>query len=304
MTTSAIQSESKSTRKRSDIETIINFAGQSSVIGLADLGGLSSKALQGIRASLRSGGDVEATIKVAKNTLKKIAFEKISQKSDKKDIAKIISHINGSCAMIFTNANPFKLQKFLNQNQVPAPAKTGQVSPVDVFVPEGVTNLDPGPIISELGSIGLQTRIEKGKIRIMKTTKVLSAGETVSEAHASVLFRLGIQPFKVGLKLYTILENGEIIDGSILEVDEDKILVDLQQAYSQAIFLAIFPKVAYYTEESIPHLLSAAIAQAMALSLNVGYTTEKTIDLLLAKVSQQVSVLKNEILKVNSNIEF
>jgi large subunit ribosomal protein L10 len=303
MATSTIQSENGPKKKRSQVETIIHLAEQSSVIGLADLSGLSSKALQGIRASLRSKRDVEALIKVAKNTLKKIALEEISRKSDKKDLAKIIPHINGSCALIFTNTNPFKLQNFLDRNQVPAPAKTGQVSPVDVFVPDGVTNLDPGPIISELGSIGLQTRIEKGKIRITKTAKVLSSGETVSEAHASVLSRLGIQPFKVGLKLNTVLENGELIDGSILEVDEDKILVDLQQAYLKALNLAIFPKVAYYTDETIPHLLSTAIVQAMALSLDAGYVTNKNIGLLLVKASQQASTLKDEILKINSHLE-
>ncbi|MHA2343887.1 MAG: 50S ribosomal protein L10, partial [Candidatus Hodarchaeales archaeon] len=101
--------------------------------------------------------------------------------------------------MIFTNTNPFKLQHYLSKNKVPAPAKTGQISTVDVYIPEGLTNLDPGPIISELGSIGLQTRIEKGKIRITKTAKVLSIGDTVSESHAAVLTRLNILPFSVSL---------------------------------------------------------------------------------------------------------
>jgi hypothetical protein len=192
----------------------------------------------------------------------------------------------------------------LNKNQVPAPAKTGQITPIDVFISEGVTNLDPGPIISELGSIGLQTRIEKGKIRVSKTAKVLSIGDTVSEAHAAVLARLGIQPFKVGLKLSTVLENGELIDGTILDVDESKILVDLQQAYLDTLFLAINPKVSYYSVVTTPILLRTAISQAMALSLESNIVTDKTIDLLVVKTSKQAELLKEKVLSEHPEIGF
>ena len=290
MAISALRSEARQKRKKGQIDAIVNLVEQNSVIALANLSGISSKALQGIRSSMRSG-EVEASIKVAKNTIKTLALKKTS----KKEITKLIPHINGSCAIIFTNTNPFKLQKFLNQNQVPAPAKAGQISPVDVYVSEGLTNLDPGPIIGELGSIGLQTRIEKGKIRISKTAKVLSKNDTVTEAHATVLARLGIQPFKVGLKLQTVLEDGELIDGRILDVDEDQIISDLQQASLNALILAVNPKIVYYTASSAPFLLKTAISQAMALSLACNFVTEKTVDLLLIKAVKQAELLNNRL---------
>ncbi|MFX0123296.1 MAG: 50S ribosomal protein L10 [Candidatus Hodarchaeota archaeon] len=298
MAISAIRSEKRQKRKRRQIDAIVSLTEQNSVIGLVNLSGISSKALQGIRSSMRSG-EVEATIQVAKNTIKTLALEK----TNKKDITKLIPHINGSCAIIFTNTNPFKLQKFLNRNQVPAPAKVGQISPVDVYVSEGLTNLDPGPIIGELGSIGLQTRIEKGKIRISKTAKVLSKNDTVTEAHATVLTRLGIQPFKVGLKLSTILENGELIDGKILDVDEDQIISDLQQAYLNALILAINPNIAYYSVAATPILLKTAVSQNMALSLACNYLTEQTVDFILIKAVKQAELLKERALKENSELK-
>lgn len=299
MVISAIRSERGKNKKKEQIDTIVNLAKQNLVLGLVNLSGISSKALQGIRSSMRSG-EVVATIKVAKNTLKTLALEK----ADKKDLAKLIPYITGSCAMVFTNTNPYKLQKFLNQNQVPAPAKTGQTSPVDVFVSEGVTNLDPGPIISELGLIGLQTRIEKGKIRITKTTKVLSPGEIVSEAHAAVLARLGIFPFTVGLKLSTVLENGELIDGTLLDVDEDKLLTDLQQAYLNALFLAINPNIIYYSVVATPILLKSAISRAMVLSVECDYVLDVTIDFFITKSLKQAELLKEQVLRKNSELEF
>ena len=303
MAASATQLEKDFEKKTTQIDTLINLGNKNSVIGLVDLSGISSKALQGIRTLLRAGGEVEATIKVAKNTLKTIAFKKLSQGTNK-SIEKLIPNIQGSCAIIFTNTNPFKLQQFLNKNQVPAPAKTGQISPVDVYVPEGTTNLDPGPIISDLGSIGLKTRIEKGKIRITKTSKVLSIGDTVSESHSSVLSRLDILPFKVGLKLSIVLEEDDLIEGSVLEVDDEKIISDLQQAYLRALSLAVYPKVAYISESTIPMLLKTAVSRAMSLSLESGYTTDMTIDLLLAKTSRQAGILKQQVQEKDPAIEF
>lgn len=303
MITSTLQEKSESNRNRAQIETIIELIEQNSVVGLANLTGLSSKALQGIRSSLRLSKEIDGTIKVAKNTLKKLALDDISQKSGKKDLKKLIPHINGSCAMIFSNTNPFRLQKFLNQNQVPAPAKAGQISPVDVIVSEGATNLDPGPIISELSSIGLQTRIEKGKIKIMKSAKVLNTGDSVTESHAAVLTRLGIQPFKVGLRIEAVLEDGKIIEGSSLDVDEDKIISDLQTAYKEALFLAINPKIAYYTVTTIPLLLNKAISQVMSLSVESGYATQKTIDFLLAKALNQAKTLMKKIKTENPSLD-
>ncbi|MHA2304911.1 MAG: 50S ribosomal protein L10 [Candidatus Hodarchaeales archaeon] len=304
MAVSASRIERDYGKKATQINTLTSLAEQNSVIGLVDLSGISSKALQGIRRLLRAGGEVEATIKVAKNAIKTIAFENISSTSNKKDIQKIIPYISGSCAVLFSNANPFKLQQFLNQNQVPAPAKTGQVSPVDVFVPEGTTNLDPGPIISELGSIGLQTRIEKGKIRITKTAKVLSVGDTVSESHSAVLSRLGIQPFKVGLKLSIVLENEDLIEGKILEIDEEKVIADLRQAYLKALALATSSDVVYYSDASTPILLKTAISQALSVAVESGYVTDKTIDLLVAKSSNEAEILKQKILEKDPTIQF
>jgi len=303
MSISITKTKSGLTRKEAQIETIVKLAEENSVIGIADLSGISSKAIQGIRTSLRSG-EVNATLKVAKNTLKSIALEKLQKKASKKGVEQFITHINGSCALIFTNENPFKLQRFLSKNTVPAPAKAGQISPVEVVIPEGVTNLDPGPIISELGSIGLQTRIEKGKIRITKTAKVLSIGDTVSETHAAVLTRLGIQPFSVNLRISQVLEGDEVIDGSILEVDEDKIISDLQQAYMNAMAIAVDPRVTYLSKESIPILLGKAARQAYGLSIESNYLTQDNLNALLAKTKAQAESLKGKVSEKDSKLDF
>lgn len=303
MATGAAQISSGLVKKQEQIITIRELVSQNSIIAIADLSGISSKALQGIRRSLRTG-EVTATIKIAKNTLKSLAFEILVKGTGNKNLAKLIPHIQGSCALVFFNTNPYKMQRFLDQNRVPAPAKAGQVSPIDVYVPEGSTNLEPGPIISELGAVGLATRIERGKIKITKTSRVLSVGETVTETLAAVLTRLGIQPFKVGLELNTVLEDGELIDGKNLKVDEDAVLADLQRAYIDALVLAIHPGVVYYAEKTIKLLLNKAFTHSLVLSLDAGYVTDKTTEPLLAKSRSQALLLQEAITKSNPDLEF
>ena len=153
-------------------------------------------------------------------------------------------------------------------------------------------------------TIRLQTRIEKGKIRITKTARVLTKGEVVTESHAAVLTRLGIQPFKVGLKLNTVLEGGELIDGSVLDVDEDEIIADLQKAHLNAFSLALSPKLLYYTPLTLPILLKIALSQAMKLSFESNFITDKTVSPLLLKASNKAEILKERVLSRDTGIQF
>ena len=54
MAISITKTKSGLTRKEAQIETIKKLAEENSVVGIADLSGISSKAIQGIRTSLRS----------------------------------------------------------------------------------------------------------------------------------------------------------------------------------------------------------------------------------------------------------
>jgi large subunit ribosomal protein LP0 len=88
--------------------------------GIISLDGISSSVMQKIRASLR---DQATEIRVAKNTIKTLALKKAAKK--KKGIDTLIEHLDGSCGLIFSELSPFRLQKILLENQMPAPAKTG-----------------------------------------------------------------------------------------------------------------------------------------------------------------------------------
>ncbi|MFX1250392.1 MAG: 50S ribosomal protein L10 [Promethearchaeota archaeon] len=226
-----------------------------SVIGVLRLDGISTNVIQGVRTALREN----STIKVTKNTLKFLALEACEKK--KPNIGKLKEHLQGSCALLFTDFDPYYLQSILQKTQMAVPAKIGQEVPNDVIVPAGDTGLNPGPVMSEFREVGINTRVEQGKIKIIKDTKVLSKGEVVTANHASILSKLDIKPFLLGMTLSAAYKDGEILTDIIIDIDGTK--EQLTQANRHVMNLAM--KIAYYSPQTITSLLQLANVHALGL---------------------------------------
>ncbi|MFX0206500.1 MAG: 50S ribosomal protein L10 [Candidatus Hodarchaeota archaeon] len=263
--------------KEEQITHLQRLIEEHNVIGLFSLNNITSSVIQQIRRNLRG----QTELKIAKNTLKTRAIDEVMSSKSKPSLDSLKDYIKGSCGLIFSNMNPFKLQRFLHQNRRPAPARTGQIVPVDVIVPEGNTNLDPGPVIGELNSIGLPTRIEKGKIKIIKSTRILKVGDTVTETHASVLARLGILPFESGLEMLVAYENGVIFEKSDLNIDITNLLSQLKEAGQNAMSLAL--EIDYICEQTILSLLQKVHQHTVNLALEIDYISNDTLKPLLSK---------------------
>jgi len=85
--------------------------------------------------------------------------------------------IKENVAIIFSDIDCFELAAELVKNKSPAKASPGQEACEDIEVPAGPTDLMPGPAISELGSVGIQIQIDKGKISIKEAKIVVKKGE-------------------------------------------------------------------------------------------------------------------------------
>nr|MDO8100721.1 50S ribosomal protein L10 [Candidatus Njordarchaeota archaeon] len=244
-------------KKVRQVEELKELVRQSSVIGIVKISGIGTRQLQGIKRSLHG----KAVIRVVKNTLVKKAIEEEGEK--KKGIDKVLSLLKEQNAFIFTNMSPFKLGIVFSKNKVKAPAKAGTIATNDVVVPSGNTGFTPGPVISQLGEVGLPTRVESGSIWVTRDTVVARKGDKISQNLAIVLSRLGILPFEVQLRLACAYEKGEIISGEVLDIDEAKILNDLREAHRSAINLAVFAGLV--NSETVTLLLAKAEMEAKAL---------------------------------------
>lgn len=242
-------------------------------IGIVNMENLPAKQLQKMRASLREKGIV---LRMTKRRLIAKAFE-----AAKKDVSKLAEQIRGMPAMIFTKENPFALFKLLKKSQSTAPIKAGQVAPDDIVVKAGPTSFAPGPIIGELGGVGIKTEIKDGKVAVKEDSVVAKAGDVVSAQLAGLLTRMGIEPMRIGLDLRAVFEDGEILTRNVLDIDEDAVMGQFVTASQDAFALAM--EVGYPTSETIEPMLQRAFMDAVNLALDTGVVNGETVKPLLSK---------------------
>ncbi|WXG40595.1 MAG: 50S ribosomal protein L10 [Candidatus Freyarchaeum deiterrae] len=242
--------------KKSELKSLLE---KYKVIGITTMQGIGAKQLQGLRKKLKG----TALIRMDKNTIITRSLSEIKDK--KKNADKLADYVRGSVALILTDMDPFKLSNILAKNKTRTTAKPETVSPVEIMVPAGNTGFPPGPVIGELGEAGLPTRVESGTIWITKDTVVAKQGDLINKKLALVLKRIGIEPIEVGLSLYAALDDGLILTEDVLAADPEKYVKRIQEAYIQALNLAIYAGI--ITPETIPLLLRKAYAEASNIAI-------------------------------------
>src|SRR3989338_3654211 len=91
----------------------------------------------------------------------------------------------------------------------------------NIEIPEGPTELMPGPAVSELSALGIKIQIEKGKITIKEPKIVVKKGEKISQAAAEILSKLDIKPFKIGFIPVCSFDTKEKIFYSEIKIDTE-----------------------------------------------------------------------------------
>ncbi len=273
--------------KIKEVNEIVKTIKQWPVIGLLNMESLPALQLLRMKHNLHDSVKIRM---VRKESLIR-ALDKLG--SDLKNGDQIKERIRGMPALIFTKESPFKLYKILKKSKSKAPAKAGQVAPNDLIIKAGPTSFDPGPIIGELGRVGLKTKVEGGKIHIANDKVLVKEGEVINEGAADVLAKLGIEPMEIGLNLILAYENGEILGKDVLDVDEAVYLQNIQNAYSRAFSLAI--GVGYVMPENVIILLSKGRREALALVDEADILTNENVGNVLAKAEKAASVLKSKV---------
>ncbi|MFW3146856.1 MAG: 50S ribosomal protein L10 [Thermoplasmatota archaeon] len=231
--------------------------------------------LQQLRALMRK----EMKIKVAKKNLIRIALD--NMKGEKSGIEGLEDKLDGQAAIVGTNMNPFMLYNLLHNNLQPMPAKGGEEAPEDIVVQAGETSFPPGPIVGELGKVGIPAAIDKGKVVIKKTVTPVKKGQTISRDLAQVLTKLEIFPFEVGIVLDGAWEDGLVYKPDDLDIDMDQYRSNLAYGAQAAFNLAVFT--AYMTPLTAVPILQKARMEALSLATYAGIMNRDTTDLILSK---------------------
>jgi len=152
--------------KTQSVDTLVKEMKENPVVGVLNFQGLPSKQLLKIKHSLRK----DCVIRMTRKRLIKLALEQAG-------IEGLREHLKGEPALLMTKENPFKIAKKLRESRTTAAAKPGTTMLKDIIVPAGETTFAPGPIVGELGSMGVKAAIEKGKVVIKVDSVLAKEGE-------------------------------------------------------------------------------------------------------------------------------
>jgi large subunit ribosomal protein L10 len=266
--------------KMDDVESTIADMKSYPTAALIDLRKLPDSLLQKVRKKVREDGGKLMI-------LKKPVIERVLKANPK--LADKVSECNKPMALILSKSSPYQLHTFFKQNKKRRSAKVGDVAPFDIIVPEGETDLPPGPALSELKGAGINVQIKGGKIVVAKDSVVSKKGETITAAKVSALQKMGVMPFEISVR-YILGFDGEYIYPSELFLIDDTIGSDLTAGLSDAFNLSV--NAGFPTERNIDILLGEAFRQSVNMSINGMIYSTSSIEQLLTSALRQGMALE------------
>ena len=271
--------------KKDLIKSLAENIKGSNTVAVLNMKDLPSRQLQVIKEKI----DPKVNILMSRKTLMSRALES----SGRDKAAELIQHFKGMPAIITSELDAFSLWALLKSNMSPSAAKGGQEAPFNIIVPAGMTNFAPGPILGELGDVGIKAGINAGKIEIKADSEVAKEGDIISAQLAALLERLDIKPMKIGLNLVAALEDGTIFMRSELDVDSDELIAQIKSLHIDALKLAV--GTGLINKETAEIMLRNAEMDAMKLAYSQGILTDKVKDLVLSKADAEASALKDKV---------
>jgi large subunit ribosomal protein L10 len=256
-------------KKLNEVENLKKLIKEKKTILIASIKSIPASQFQEISKNLRG----KAIVKVPKKNLIIRAIDN----SEKKEVLALKESIKENVTILFSDLDAFELAAELIKNKSYAKAKAGQEAPEDIEVQEGPTELVPGPAISELGALGIQIQIEKGKIHIKQSKIIVKKGDKISQPAAEVMAKLDIKPFTIGLIPLAAFDNNENKLYTEMNIDPEGTLKSLKDAFSRS----------------------------LAFAVDIAYTCQNTIKLLIAKAGRNEKAIEKLIenpntLEVNS----
>ncbi|WP_255150274.1 50S ribosomal protein L10 [Halorarius halobius] len=266
--------------KREEVDDLVDMLESYESVGVVDIAGIPSRQLQDMRRELYG----TAQLRVSRNTLAVRALEEVDE-----GLEELTEHVSGQVGLIGTNDNPFGLYKQLEASKTPAPINAGEVAPNDIVIPEGDTGIDPGPFVGELQQVGAEARIMEGSIKVTADSKVLEAGEEVSDELANVLSELGIEPKEVGLDLRGVVSDGVVFAPEELAIDVDEYRRDIETAAARGRNLSL--NADYPTAQTVGAMLAKASGEAKSLGIHAAIESPDIADDLVSKADAQMRAL-------------
>jgi len=209
----------------------------------------------------------KAVLLMGKNTMIRKAMRDHLEKTPA--LEALLPYVKGNIGLVFTNGDLADVRTKLTELKVQAAAKAGSISPIDVVVPAGNTNMEPTKT-SFFQALSIPTKINRGSIEIINDIHLLSIGQKVSLSQAALLQMLGIRPFQYGLKVQTVYDTGAVYPAAVLDLTDDDILKKFFRGVNNV--AAVSLQIGYPTVVSVPHSIMNGYKTLLAVSVVTDYT--------------------------------
>jgi len=233
-----------------------------SKVFVVEVDNVGSQQMNSTRRSMRG----KAEILMGKNTLMRKVLKEFLEANPDHFYQHIEPKLSGNVGFVFTNGDLPKIRDLILANRVPAPARVGAVSPVDVAIPAGPTGCDPGQT-SFFQVLQIPTKIVKGQIEITGAVNLIKKGDKVGSSEAALLQKLSIKPFSYGLAIDCVFDRGSIFSVAVLDIDENYLISKF--AFAVQRIAAVSLQIGYPTQASIPHSIGNAFKSLVAVVLNL-----------------------------------
>lgn len=241
----------------------------------------------GMRETLRQ----QMVMTMAKKTLVRRAWKKVGLSEDELDT--LLDGVTQPMLVQTDNLNAFQLFAELEKTRTGRPAKAGDIAPNDIVIEAGPTSFPPGPIVGEFNSVGIPAKIEKGKVSIVKKVTAVEAGEPISADLGLMLSKLEINPIEIGLILSGAIEGGVVMAAEDLDLDLSGFTANVKSATSGAFNLAC--NIGWFTNETVPVLISKAAGEAMSVAVEAGIHNEETMPILISRAHARMLAVAGQV---------
>jgi len=229
---------------------------------------VGSNQMQKIRIELRG----KAQMVMGKKTIMRKVIRGLTAEGKQSPWETVLPHVKGNISFVFSKGDLHEVKKILEGNKVSSAARAGTIAPNDVVVPAGNTGMEPTKT-SFFQALSIPTKISKGQVEIISDVPLIRTGQKVGSSEASLLQMLNIKPFKYGLRLLTVFEDGGLYEAKVLDITPDDIVNKFRAGVLKIAALGL--QIGYPTIASVPHSIVRGFKNVIAVGLITGYSFPK-----------------------------
>jgi len=249
-------------KKTEYFDRLISLLSEYPRILIVNCDNIGSAHMQKVRRNLRG----KAVLLMGKNTMIRRAIRANIERNP--DWNNLLPLIFGNVGLVFTKDDLGAVRDQVQSLRVPATAKAGIFAPKDVFVPKGMTTLEPTKT-SFLQALNIASKINKGQIEILNDIHLIKKGDRVGSSESALLQMLDVKPFEYGILCVNVYDNGVTYDAAILDKKDSDILAKFLEGLANVTALSL--GVSYPTAPAFPHVVLNAFKNLAALSIETEY---------------------------------